>query len=94
MRRSTEAPGIQEIHASLIADQNRDLFPGHYMQGKINARNPRPAGIFFPYSPFIDDPTVGSAGDHGGDVTHPTVPDNDRGHLPSERPVQSPRPGP
>ena len=31
-----------------------ELFPGHYMQGKINARNPRPARIFFPYSPYIE----------------------------------------
>jgi uncharacterized protein (DUF885 family) len=31
-----------------------ELFPGHYMQGKINAGNPRPARIFFPYSPYIE----------------------------------------
>jgi hypothetical protein len=31
-----------------------ELFPGHYMQGKINARNPRPARIFFPYEPYIE----------------------------------------
>jgi uncharacterized protein (DUF885 family) len=31
-----------------------ELFPGHYMQGKINAGNPRPTRIFFPYEPFIE----------------------------------------
>jgi uncharacterized protein (DUF885 family) len=31
-----------------------ELFPGHYMQGKINARNPRLARIFFPYEPYIE----------------------------------------
>jgi len=31
-----------------------ELFPGHYMQGKIASRNPRPARIFFPYEPYIE----------------------------------------
>jgi hypothetical protein len=31
-----------------------ELFPGHYMQGKINSRNPRPARILFPYQPYIE----------------------------------------
>jgi uncharacterized protein (DUF885 family) len=31
-----------------------ELFPGHYMQGKIASRNPRQARIFFPYEPYIE----------------------------------------
>ncbi len=31
-----------------------ELFPGHYMQGKIAARNPRHARILFPYEPYIE----------------------------------------
>lgn len=31
-----------------------ELFPGHYMQAKIAARNPRKARIFFPYEPYIE----------------------------------------
>lgn len=31
-----------------------ELFPGHYMQAKIAARNPRQARILFPYEPYIE----------------------------------------
>ena len=31
-----------------------ELFPGHYMQAKIAAANPRPARSLFPYEPYIE----------------------------------------
>ena len=53
------APEKEDFYRSFNNHFNKaiiihELFPGHYMQGKINARNPRPARIFFPYRPYSE----------------------------------------
>jgi uncharacterized protein (DUF885 family) len=53
------APEKEDFYRSFNNHFNKaiiihELFPGHYMQGKINARNPRQARIFFPYEPYIE----------------------------------------